>query len=235
VTDAPLSIAFFDPDRQLHGSARSGATLLYQGSSAHAIPEGPAIERDGDNLRAKLAGHLALELQPLSESIELGTVSARICRVKGEVDGTQVDCLGTASEMREAPEWDELDAVRSVSVIAAEDHALLAVARRPRGAAGHGEELIRAQLLAEGELLTVEDARISTVYDGEGRQRSAGLELWLPGEDFPRRAWGQAVAGTSLELEGLEVHAAVFAWKLEGSDAIGAYELMIRSQSPAAA
>jgi hypothetical protein len=94
---------------------------------------------------------------------------------------------------------------------------------------------VRAVLLSEDELLSVEDARISTVYDGEGRQRSAGLELWLPGEDFPRRVWGQVVAGTSLELEGLEVHAAVFAWKLEGVDAVGSYELMIRSQSPAAA
>jgi hypothetical protein len=235
VSDAPLSIAFFDPDRQLHGTARSGATLLFQGSSARALAEGPSIERDGDAVRARLAGHLALELEPVSDEIELGGVTARLCRVKGEVEGTRIDCLGTTAETREAPEWDELDALRSLSLLAGEDHALLALARRPRGAAGHGEELIRAQLLAEGEFHTVEDARISTVYDGEGRQRSAGLELWLPGEDFPRRAWGQAVAGTSLELEGLEVHAAVFAWKLEGSDAVGSYELMIRSQSPAAA
>jgi hypothetical protein len=235
VSDAPLSIAFFDPDRQLHGTARTGATLLFQGRSARALPEGPAIERDGERLRAKLEGHLALELEPVSEEIELGAVTVRICHVTGEVDGTKIDCIGTAAETREAPEWDELDALRSVSVLAGEDHALLALARRPRGAAGHGEELIRAQLLSEGELLTIEDARISTVYDGEGRQRSAGLELWLPGEDFPRRAWGQVVAGTSLELEGVEVHAAVFAWKLEGSDAIGSYELMIRSQAPAAA
>ena len=120
-------------------------------------------------------------------------------------------------------------------MLAAEDHALLALARRPRGAEGHGQELVTAKLLSEGELLTVEDARISTVYDGDGRQRSAGLELWLPGEDFPRRGSGSVVAGTSLELEGLQVHAAVFAWKLEGLDAIGSYELMVRSQSPVAA
>jgi hypothetical protein len=235
VTPAPLSISFFDPDRQLHGSARAGATLLFQGSSAQALPDGPGIEREGDGYRAVLAGHLALELEPVSEPIELGGLTARVCRVQGEVEGTRVECLGTAVETREAPEWDELDALRSVTVIAAEDHALLALARRPRGAPGHGDELVRAQLLAEGELLTVEDARISTVYDGEGRQRSAGLELWLPGEDFPRRAWGQVVAGTSLELEGLQVHAAVFAWKLEGSAAIGSYELMVRSPTPAAA
>ena len=43
------------------------------------------------------------------------------------------------------------------------------------------------------------------------------------------------VAGSSLELEGLRVHVAVFDWRLEGREGLGAYELMVRSQSPAAA
>ena len=80
-----------------------------------------------------------------------------------------------------------------------------------------------------------ENARISTVYDGGGRQRSAGLELWLPGEEFAHRGSGAAVAGSSLELEGLSVHAAVFRWRLDGREAIGAYELMVRVEPPAAA
>jgi hypothetical protein len=235
VSAPAVSIAFFDPERQLHGSARSGATLLFEGSSAQALPEGPQVERDGDKLRAVLAGRFALELEPVSEAVDLGGVSARICRVRGEVGGAKVDCLGTASETREAPEWEELDALRSLSVLADEGHAVLALALRPRGTSGHGEEQVTAQLFSDGELLSVEEARISTVYDGDGRQRSAGLELWLPGEDFPRRASGSVLAGTSLELEGLEVHAAIFGWRLEGRDAIGSYELMVRSQSPAAA
>ena len=84
-------------------------------------------------------------------------------------------------------------------------------------------------------MLGVEDARISTVYDAEGRQRSAGLELWLPGEEFPRRASGTVVAGSSLELEGLNVHAAVFRWRMEEREGLGAYELMMRDQPPAVA
>jgi hypothetical protein len=94
---------------------------------------------------------------------------------------------------------------------------------------------VSAALIQNGELLSVEDARISTVYDGEGRQRSAGLELWLPGEDFPRRGSGVVVAGSSLELEGLRVHVAVFRWRVEGREGVGAYELMVREASPAAA
>ena len=92
-----------------------------------------------------------------------------------------------------------------------------------------------ASLLEAGELQTVEDARISTVYDGDGRQRNAGLELWLPGEEFPRRASGSVIAGSSLELEAVEVHVAVFSWRLNARDATGAYELIVRREPAAAA
>ena len=235
MSEGASAIAFFDPERRLHGSARAGATLLFSGSSAEAVAEGPELERAGDTLRARLPGRFELELAALGDELQVGGVAIRICRVSGEVGGTRVDCLGTAAETRRAPRWDGLDALRSISVLAAEDHALLAIAQRPRGAAGHGHERVSAVLLAEGRQHDVEDARISTVYDGEGRQRSAGLELWLPGEDFPRRASGSVQAGTSLELEGLEVHAAVFGWRLEGREAAGSYELMVRSQTPAAA
>ena len=209
--------------------------MLFEGSSATALPQGPAIERDGERLRAELPGRFALELEPVSEEVDLGAVAGRLCRVRGDVGGTRVECLGTVAESRRVPAWDELDALRSLTVLVDEGHALLALARRPLGARGHGEELVTARLLREGELLDVEETRISTVYDAEGRQRSAGLELWLPGEDFPRRGSGTVVAGSSLELEGLRVHVAVFDWRLEGREGLGAYELMVRSQSPAAA
>ena len=81
----------------------------------------------------------------------------------------------------------------------------------------------------------VSEARISTVYDGGGRQRSAGLELWLGDEEFPHRGSGLVVAGSSLELEEIEVHAAIFRWRLDGREGIGAYELMVRREPPAAA
>jgi hypothetical protein len=122
--------------------------------------------------------------------------------------------------------------VRLVSAVFDEEHALLAMARRPRGAKGHGDELVNAHLFSAGELLSVEDGRISTVYDGQGRQRSVGLELWLPGEDFPRRASGSVRAGLSLALEGLRVDAGLVAWRMEGRDGLGSYEITVRSDEP---
>lgn len=235
MSEPALSIAFFDPARRLHGSARSGATVLFEGRSPTAVPEGPAVERQGEGWRAELEGRLSLALEPVGPEVELGEVSARVCRVSGEVLGQRVDCLGTASETRAAPRWEELDALRSISALVDADSGVLALARRPLGARGHGDELVDAALIQGGELLSVEDARISTVYDGDGRQRSAGLELWLPGEEFARRGSGSAVAGTSLVLEGLAVHIAIFRWQVEGAEGYGAYELMVREPEPAAA
>jgi hypothetical protein len=236
VTAPAVSIAFFDPARNLYGTARSGTTVLFEGQSPTAIPEGPEIETGpGGKLQARLEGRFALDVEPISDEVDLGGVVARTCRVSGDVGSARVDCLGTVSETRVAPEWEELDALRSLSALLDDEHAMLALARRPRDARGHGEERVVACLIEAGEQLAVENARISTVYDGEGRQRSVGVELWLPGEDFPRRGSGTVAAGSSLELEGLTVHAAIFNWRVEGREGIGAYELMVRQEPSAAA
>jgi hypothetical protein len=235
VSSEAFALSFFDSDRELYGTARSGATLLFHGRRPAAHADGPQVAERGGGWRAELPGRMALQLDPVSPEADLDGVSARICRVEGEVDGTAVDCLGTFSVTSVAPRWEELQAVRSISALVDGGTGLLAIARRPRDAPGHGDEAVRAALFAEGELHVVEEARISTVYDGGGRQRSAGLELWLPGEDFPRRGSGSAIAGSSLELEGLRVHVALFDWRLEGREAIGAYELTVRSEAPTAA
>jgi hypothetical protein len=235
VTGEAFALSFFDPDRELYGIARSGSTILFEGRSPGAHAGGPELEEDGAGWRAELAGQLSLQLEPVSAELELGGVQARVCRVSGEAAGRRVSGLGTFSVTTVTPRWDELDAIRSLSALVDEGNGLLALARRPRGAKGHGQELVRAGLLMDGELHEVEEARISTVYDGDGRQRSAGLELWLPGEEFPRRGSGLVIAGSSLDLDPVRVHVAVFRWRLEGREGIGAYELMVRMEPPAAA
>ena len=232
---AAFAFSFFDPDHELHGTARSGATILFEGRKPAAHAGGPELEQEGESWRARLEDRFALELEPRSAEIDLGAVTARVCRVRGEVTGRAVDCLGTFAITREPPRWEELDAVRSICALVDEENALLALAHRPRDAAGHGDERVRATLIVEGEPREVEDARISTVYDGGGRQRSAGLELWLPDEEYPRRGSGLVIAGSSLELDPVRVHAAVFRWRLDGREGIGAYELMVRVEPPAAA
>lgn len=230
-----VALAFFDSAHGRYGIVRSGATLLFEGSSVDALEGGPDVEQRDGGWHATLGERVDLQFDALGDPAELGGVKATLCRVTGTVDGTSIECLGTAGETGTPPAWEELDAMRSISALFDERNAFLALARRRRGALGHGDELTVAWLIQEGEPLGVEDARISTVYDGEGRQRSAGLELWLPGEEFPRRASGTVAAGSSLELEGLNVHAAVFRWRMEEREGLGAYELMVRNEPPSAA
>jgi hypothetical protein len=234
VSAPALSINVFDTEHGLNVSARSGATLLFEGARSRALAKGPDVARAGDGWRAELDGELALELEPVAPAAELDGVTAHLCAVTGEIGGRRVRCLGTVAQTDDPPAWDELDAIRSISALFDSEHAFLALARRPRGAIGHGAERTAAWLLNDGEPLTVEDARISTVYDGEGRQRSAGLELWIAGEELPLRGSGTVVAGSSLALEAVDVHAAVFRWRLEDREGAGAYELMARSADEAA-
>lgn len=235
MTDAAISLGFFDPAQELHGTLRSGVALLFEGPAGRTLDEVPELGSTGSGYRAVVGSDLELEFEPISEPVDLGGASARVARVRGQVLGRQVDCLGTAGETRKPPEWAELDAVRLVSAVFDAEHAVLAAARRPRGAKGHGQELAIGHLISGGQLLAVEDARISTVYDGQGRQRSVGLELWLPGEDFPRRASGSVRAGLTLGLEGLRVDAGLVAWRMEGRDGAGAYEITVRAEPGEAA
>ena len=235
MTELPLALSFFDPARRLSGTARAGMTLLFDGAKPETVAEGPEVERSADGaLTGRLGERLELRFQPIAEPARLSGIRTTLCEVSGSVDGTRVDCLGTATQTIEPPEWADLDAVRGITALFDRERAVFVLARRPRGALGHGHELVEAKLVLDGELRDVEDARLSTVYDGDGRQRNAGLELWLPTEDFPRRLSGSVQAGASLSLEGLLVNAAVFGWRMEGREGIGAYELAVRDEPEAA-
>jgi hypothetical protein len=235
VSDGPLALSFFDPARDIYGTARSGATILFEGRRAVPHAAGPAMEETAGRWRAEVAGVLELEFAPVAEPADLGELTAQVCRVSGRAAGRAIDCLGTVAETHSPPRWEELDALRSISTLVDEGNAFIALSRRPRHAAGHGQESVVAQLLRDGRAVGVKETRISTVYDSGGRQRSAGLELWLRGEELPHRGSGTVLAGSSLDLEGLRVHTAVFRWRLDGREGIGAYDVMVRAEPPAAA
>ncbi|MEA2482588.1 MAG: hypothetical protein QOC55_535 [Thermoleophilaceae bacterium] len=231
MTDSPLALAFVDHGRSFYGTARSDFALLFEDGTAASFDEPTKIEAIADGWGAQLPGGLSTVFTRVADPVELGGMRAYLCAVQGE----QIDGLGVVSEIRDAPRWADLDATRYVSALLDQDNAVLAFARRPAGSLGHGEEMVVAHLWSDGELKGVEDARVSTIYDGEGRPRQASMELWLPGEDFPRRAFGKVTAGASLALEGLDVHAAVMTWSMEGREGAGLYELTVREPAPAAA
>lgn len=234
MSEAALSLAFHDGAGGRHGALRSGATILFDGRNATPAQAADLSAEDG-GFRARLDGELDLRWEPAGEPVSLGGARTSVCRVTGELRGAAIECLGTASEIERALPWDEFDSARSITAVFDPLSAVLVVARRPVGAPGHGAELTEGAIVAEGRPVAVERVRVSTVYDRDGRQMTAGLELWVPGEEFPRRAFGTVTAGTTLELEALTVREAVFGWRMEGREGAGAYELVTASEPRVAA
>lgn len=227
MSDLALAISFVDRERGVYATARSGFTLVFEQGSASSFDAPLQAEQRDGGWHARLPSGMELELTSVAEPVELGGMRAHLCSA-----ATGVAVVG---EIHDPPRWQELDATRFITALVDPANAAIVFARRPQGARGHGDELVVAHLWSEGELKSVEDARISTIYDGEGRPRRSSMELWLPGEDFPRRAFGTVTAGASLALEGLDVHAAAMTWGIEGREGAGIYELTVREPAPAAA
>jgi hypothetical protein len=161
------------------------------------------------------------------------------CRVTGSatVGGERitVDGLGQRGHSWGSPDWSRISLARTIGAWMGEDLAVSLAAIRPAGAGHHEDERVAATILDrdpesdEPRASTVVDPRVSTVYDAGGRQRAAGLELYLDEEGFPRRAAGEVVCGTTLDLGRLRLDCAFFRWRMEGRTGFGRYDVLRRA------
>jgi hypothetical protein len=184
----------------------------------------------------------ALELDPESAAAKAGGMAGydHLCRVQGLIDGAPFEGMGQRGRSWGTPDWEKMALARTLSAWM-DGHAVSAVAVRPAKAKSHADERVAAFVFdadrEEDQVRSVADPRISTAYDDEGRQRRAGLELYVSEDDpYPRRAAGEAIAGTSLDLrahtEGgsdLRLDCAFFRWHMEGRVGIGRYDVLRRA------
>ncbi|HKG17005.1 MAG TPA: hypothetical protein VKA96_04880 [Solirubrobacteraceae bacterium] len=194
-------------------------------------------------------GGFALEFAAASEPMELGAGSAtasasglegydQLCRVEGEtrVNGRarRLSCLGQRGHGWGPAPWGRIELARTVTAWLEGPRAVMLSAVRPTGAAAHGDEAVTAFLVEPADGLAapapVAEPRLSTTYDAEGRQRRAGLELWMHEDDeLPRRLAGEAACGTSLQLADLRLGCAFFRWRMEGRSGVGRYDVLRRA------
>lgn len=156
-----------------------------------------------------------------------------LCRVHGTIGTTAFDGLGQRGRSWGAPDWERMTLARTVSAWLDADHAISLVAVRPAGASDHaGEQFATFSFdgdRADAPVREVAVTRLSTAYDDERRQRRAGLELYVGEDDeLARRAAGEVVAGTSLDLGRLRLHCAFFRWHMEGRVGVGRYDVLER-------
>jgi hypothetical protein len=156
----------------------------------------------------------------------------QLCRFTGTAtiagERVAIDCLGQRGHSWGAPDWDRMELARTLGVWIGEDLGISVLAIRPAGSDRHDQESVAAYLYEAGEPVRVEDPRLSTGYDGSERQRRAGLELWVDEDSHARRAAGEVICGTSLDLGRLRLDCAFLRWHMDGREGVGRYDILRR-------
>jgi len=170
-------------------------------------------------------------------------------RVRGTADiggrRLTLDGLGQRGRSWGTPDWSRIERTRTITAWF-EGTAIASTAIRPAGRDAHGDEVIGAVVFEPGDEAAegaadghaqVDDPRISTTFDAEGRQQRAALELWVTEDGPPRRAWGDVVCGTTLDLGRLRLDCAFMRWHMDGRTGVGRYDVLRRAPdaAPAAA
>lgn len=220
----PVTLETIEPLHRWHASLKTdegGFDLVFEAA-------GPGVELTAeDSAVASFAGLEGYE---------------HPCTVRGTAwvggERLEVDGLGQRGRQWGSVPWKKIELARSVSAWFEPGRAVMLAALRPAGGAGHADEALTAHLIEPGSdgedtepaVVEIAEPRLSTVYDGEGRQKRAGMELWRDEDDgFARRIAGEAVCGTSLELGRLTLDAAFFRWRMEGRVGVGRYDVLRRA------
>lgn len=139
-------------------------------------------------------------------------------------------CLGQRGHTWGEPGWDRTELTRNLSAWLDDGMGVSLATARPAGARSHADEAVRCSLLGGEAAAAVADPRLSTTYDGEGRQLRAGLELWMGDEDgYPHRGAGRAFCGSTLDLGALQLDCAFFDWSVDGRRGVGRYDILRRA------
>ena len=160
-------------------------------------------------------------------------------RVRGTVTtgegAIELDGRGQRGRSWGAPDWGRIALARTVSAWFDGDRSVSLTAVRPAKKSDHEAEAVAATWLDRAGddgngggpvALPIADARLSTTYDGEGRQRAAGLELWIDEDGWAHRAAGEVVCGTSLDLGRLHLDCAFLRWRMDGREGFGRYDIL---------
>ena len=93
MSEPALSLAFFDRERELHGSMREGVAVLFERDAGRTLAGPAEMGREDERFSASCGDELALSFTPISPPVDLGGSHARVCRVGGRAFGATIDCL----------------------------------------------------------------------------------------------------------------------------------------------
>lgn len=176
-------------------------------------------------------GAFELEFTPLHRWSDdaAGARHGQRARVTGELRGPEgplvVQGSGQLTFARGATPPDAA-LTRELAVWVQERLTIDLCATRERSARGHDRERVQATIVEHDppSVQPIEEARLSTTYDADGRPLRAGLELWATEESaYPRRAAGEAICAASLTTAAGRWDCAFMRWRIEAGTGIGPY------------
>jgi hypothetical protein len=133
---------------------------------------------------------VALEFQaPSGETVELEWRSERLAELDPGL-GPRQPVWRLGGELH----WEEVEALRALSARLDDGRMIVVASLRPRGAAGHGEELTAGALGNEAGFDRLDQTLLSIEYGADGEPRRIGLELYPSPESMPVRVAGDATA-----------------------------------------
>ena len=193
VSSAPAELAvalsFFDPDAGIHGTVRSGLTLLFEGREARAERGPVEIERAGDGWQARASGDVDVKLDARSsDTADLGGIAVRCAASRAASAARRSRGLGTAAETRRAARVARArSAARDLGRVraragGARGRAPPAGSRGARQRAGHRRRWSRAASCARPRTRA---SRRSTTAAGASTARARAL---VPGRGLPAAA-----------------------------------------------
>jgi hypothetical protein len=139
------------------------------------------------------------------------------------------EAAGASSQWRveSEPDWERLEGIRMVSARFEDGRALGVVSLRPRGAPGHGDDLVIARLIDdEGQVSSIEEALVSVQYDADGVPRRLGIELWPDSDSAALRVAADREETAETAAGGGD--AIAMAFRLDGQAGSGVYDVVRR-------
>jgi hypothetical protein len=222
-------VTFGDLEGRVWGAAfDAGRPTVLAGTGGGQPAAGPATITVSDDGGWQVAADW-LALSVTAPLVSNG--SSELCRVHGRVtfgdDELDVDCPATRSYAGDLDPR-RLESIRGVWGWFEDGQAMALLAVRPQGRAAQEAERLTASLFDPEGPVRIEEPRLSTSYDSEGRPTRAGLELWIgEGEEqYPRRAAAEAAGpGVSFDADGLGLQVRPLRCHSHGLDGPGVYLL----------
>ena len=72
MTEPAVSLAFFDGERGVHGSLRSGVAVLFEGDHGRTLDEPPEFTGTDGSWSAAAGDELSLEFEASAPGVDLG-------------------------------------------------------------------------------------------------------------------------------------------------------------------